>query len=136
MKFNTAVSELMTYTNELNSMEKIPEKMLQILCLLLYPFAPHIACEIWEEKIDSDSILPEVKWPEYDEKLTVDKTVTIAIQVQGKLRATTEVPAGTDKDTVMKIALEISNVGKYTKDKEIKKVIYVSDKLLNIVVGK
>lgn len=136
MKFNTAVSELMTYTNEISSMERIPGKMIEILCILLYPFAPHIACEIWEGKVDGMNLLPEQKWPEYNEELTVDKTVTIAIQVNGKLRDTIEAEAGIEKGKLEEKALKLQKIEKHTKDKEIRKIIYIPDKLLNIVVAK
>ncbi len=134
MKYNTAVSEIMTYTNHLTSMKKIPVKMMEILTVLLYPFAPHIACEIWEKVVDDKKLVAEQPWPSYDENLAKDTVITISIQVNGKLRGTIEVEPGVDKDTLVGMALEMERVKKFTGDKTIRKTIYVPDRLLNIVV--
>ncbi|MEQ8224788.1 MAG: class I tRNA ligase family protein, partial [Candidatus Eremiobacterota bacterium] len=134
MKYNTSISEIMTYTNHLTSMKKIPVKMLEILTMLLYPFAPHIACEIWEHVIDDTKLVAEQPWPSYDENLAKDTVITISIQVNGKLRGTIEVEPGIDKDILTGMALEMDRIKKFTENKAIRKTIYVPDRLLNIVV--
>ncbi|MBF0506424.1 MAG: leucine--tRNA ligase [Nitrospirae bacterium] len=134
MRFNTAVSEIMSYTNELLGMASIPKKMVEVLCLLLYPFAPHLTSEIWEKSVSKDDCLSDQKWPSYDSKLIVEETVTIAVQVNGKLRGTVEVEKGMSQDSLFELVRNDVKFGKYIHGNEIKKIIHVPDKLLNVVV--
>ncbi len=136
MRYNTGVSEIMSYTNELSAMAAIPKKMFEVLCLLLYPFAPHLTAEMWERAISEDSGLICQKWPEYDSSLIIEETATIAVQVNGKLRGTVEAEKGMSQDNLFELVVNDVKFSKHIYGKDIKKVIHVPDKLLNIVVGK
>ena len=126
--FNTAVSAMMEYVNELYKTGAEKEDLVT-LAKLLKPFAPHLACEMLE-KLDSDDV-----WPVWDEKYLVADTVELVVQVNGKLRAkiTVSVDDLEDQEKIEKLALAEKNVQAFTKD-GIKKVIYVKKaKLLNLV---
>ena len=126
--FNTAVAALMEYLNGLTKLG-VNREALTVLLKLLAPFAPHLASELLttldEEKID---------WPQYNEKLVVDGTVKIGVQVNGKLRGEIEVTADTDETTAVELAKTQENVANYLSQKDLKKIIYVPGKILNIIV--
>lgn len=132
MRFNTAVSQMMVFTNEVQSAGAITKdsfmKFLQVLC----PFAPHIANEL-AEQIGYDGILEEGEWPMYDEKLTVDELVNIAVQVNGKLRGEVQTAPDASQEEVEKSARADEGVNKYLEG-GVKKVIYVGGRLINFVV--
>ena len=100
---------------------------------MLYPFAPHIASELFS-RIFVDEDISRIPFPEYDEKFTIDDVVTVVIQVNGKLRSQIEVSRGSEESTVKELALKDEKTQKFVTGKEIVKVIYVKDKLINIVV--
>ena len=140
-KFNTAVAAMMEMVNGLYKIKEAQgiqasatwrfalESLLQILA----PFAPHITEELWHELGHSDTIHVD-HWPKWDEKYLTSDTMTIIVQVNGKLRAKLELPADADKDIVEQAALADENVVKFTSNKPPKKMIYVPKKLVNIVV--
>ena len=140
-KFNTAVAAMMEMVNSLykfkesHGMQALEtwrftlESLLQILA----PFAPHITEELWQELGHADTIHVN-HWPKWDEKYLVSDVMTIIVQVNGKLRAKLELPADTNKDAIEQAALADENVVKFTSNKPPKKVIYVPNKLVNIVV--
>ena len=132
MKFNTAVSQLMICVNELMKEESISKNDFEKLLIILSPFAPHLACEVWESIGNKD--LLRQSWLEFDESLVVEDEVNIAVQINGKLRATIIVSTGMSEEDIKKTALENSNIVKHIEDKEIKKTIYVPDRLINFVV--
>jgi leucyl-tRNA synthetase len=131
-KFNTAISTLMVMTNELSAMDSVSKKSAEYLLILLAPFAPHITEELWENLGNKESIHVQ-PWPGYDDKLTVDDIVTIVVQVNGKVRATLELSKNSVQGVVEKAALADENVKKFIGSSKPKKVIYVPDKILNIV---
>ena len=133
MKFNTAVSSLMSYVNYLSSMEKIPQMMYENLLKLLSPFAPHIAEEMWARLGHDKTILFEV-WPKGDKKLAEDNVVTLAVQICGKMRGTIEMPKDSPQDEVEKKALQLENVARQVEGCNIKKIIVVPNRIVNIVV--
>lgn len=133
LKFNTAISSLMILLNEMEKLEKITKKDYRTLLLLLNPMAPHITEEL-NEKYELGAHLCESKWPKYDPEKLVDDTVTIAIQVNGKLRGTIDVPTDSTENKIQKLALENENVQKHVDGKEIIKVIVIKNKIVNIVV--
>ncbi len=133
LKMNTAVSSLMILSNTLEGIAEIPKVWYSQLVLILAPFAPFVAEELWEALHNKGSV-HEVSWPEYDEKAFIEATVRIAIQVNGKLRATIEVDSGASQDDVFRAARDVENVKKWLPHGEPKRVIYVQDKLMNIVV--
>lgn len=139
-QFNTAVSALMEYLNSLTKLReagfdnKLWRQVLGDMCQLLAPFAPHIANEMYAEMNGDDSRLDAIEWPKYDEQYLATDTVKIAVQVNGKLRGEVEVAKDADQATVEQLALEQSNVIRFTDGKEIVKKIYVPSKILNLVV--
>ena len=138
-QFNTAVSELMKLSNALKDAkcETSPtyKEGIETLVLLLAPFAPHIAEELWHKLGNSESVHKQ-QWREVDESaLTVDE-ITLVVQIMGKTRGTIQVPAGSDKSALEKFATESDIAQKYIEGKEVKKVIVVPNKLVNFVVSK
>jgi len=133
--FNTAISNLMIFTNTLKEVKgPIPKVAIENLILLLSPFAPHVSEEAWEKLGHSKSLANEA-WPQYEESLCMDKSSTVAIQVNGKVRGKVELEVDLPEEQALKAALEQPMVSKYTDGQEIKKVIYVPNRILNIVVG-
>ena len=133
MKFNTAIAALMSLANEIYSAGSLTSDELKTFITLLNPFAPHLTEEMWHS-LGETSLLSISKWPEFDEAKTVDDTVTIAVQICGKTRATINVPNGVDEDTVKAAALSDARVKQFTDGKTIVKQIYVKNKIFNIVV--
>jgi len=138
-KYNTAIATLMRCTNELYKykISGFDDKQtwqfaLESLAMLSAPFAPHIAEELWHLLGHNDTIHKD-HWPKADSNFLQENTVTIAVQINGKLRATIEVPIDSNEAEVTKISKQQENVAKYL-DKEPKKTIYVANKLINFVV--
>ncbi|MGI5829697.1 MAG: leucine--tRNA ligase [Bradymonadia bacterium] len=134
LHFNTAISQLMVLLNHLSKLAVLPREAAETLVLLLSPFAPHIAEELWELLGHAPSISQQ-PWPSYDESKTVLQTITMAIQVQGKLRGTISVSKDEERETILSLAKEIPAVAKQLENKEIKKTILVPNKIVNFIVG-
>lgn len=137
MSFNTAISQMMIFTNTLRDIPAAqrPKEALESLICLLSPFAPHIAEECWEILGHKDSI-STAKWPTFDDKLCIETRMTIAVQVSGKVRATIDIEASSTEAQVQESAFQQASVKKYTEGASIKKVIYIPGKVINIVLGK
>ncbi len=133
MKYNTAISQLMIMLNEYEKYESITKDDYRILLVLLNPDAPHITEEL-NEKYKLGKVICESKWPEYDENKIVEDKVTIAVQVNGKVRGTIEIDKDLDDDKVLDKAFEVENVMKFIDGHEIIKKIVVKNKIVNIVV--
>ena len=133
MKFNTAIASMMTLLNDVCDHGSITTEQLGIFARLLCPFAPHISEEIWE-RIDGKGLCSLAKWPEYDEAKTKDDTVTVAVQVNGKLKNAIAVPADADQSVVEAAAKADPKVAAAIDGKQIVKEIYVKNKIFNIVV--
>eukprot|EP01038_Epipyxis_sp_PR26KG_P009313 gene9313-12549_t len=135
LSFNTAISSLMIYSNSLSTIEgPIPKELLETLVLLLSPFAPHVAEECWS-LLGHNKSLAYHPWPKFKEELCIETFATIAVQVNGKLRGKVQVEVGDLAESeVLSMALEQPSVEKFTKGYNIKKVVYVPGKILNIVV--
>ena len=131
--FNTAISQLMIFVNELNTKEYISEDTFEKLTILLAPFAPHLAEELWSELWNQSSIFHQGVWPKYDEKYLVDDVLTIAVQVNWKVRWTIEISPDSTQEEVFAMAKENEKITKYL-DWEILKIIYIPWKICNIVV--
>ncbi|MCH5324040.1 MAG: leucine--tRNA ligase [Eubacterium sp.] len=129
MKFNTAVAAMMTLINEINSVGRINRAELKSLLTILYPFAPHISEEMYNNL--GFGILNEGEWCSYDEALCVQQTVEIVVQICGKIKARINVPAAAEKDELLALAKEA--VADLLDGKTIKKEIVVPGKLVNIV---
>ena len=133
LKFNTAIASMMALLNDIYDHGSLTKDELKTYITLLCPFAPHITEEI-NETLGYKGFLSLEKWPEYDESKTIDKTVEIAVQVNGKLRATAVVPVGLSKEELIEIAKKQDKIVSMIEGKTIIKEICVPDKLVNIVV--
>jgi leucyl-tRNA synthetase len=133
MKYNTAIAALMTLLNEFNRVGAITRDAFKTFLQLLYPVAPHISSEIWQN-MAMGGALDDAAWPHYDEAKTVDDVIEMAVQINGKVRGTITIPVDADKDQAKVIALAQENIVAYTQGKTIVKEIYVPGKIFNIVV--
>merc|ERR1719330_1098750 len=134
MSFNTAISAMMVLVNHLQSLkEKVPRLAAEKMALMVSPFAPHLGEECWNLLGNNESLAYH-PWVEYDEKMCIDNTVTMGVQVNGKIRGQVEVGINADQDSVMKEALKLPKVESQLTTKEVKRIIYVPGKILNIVV--
>ena len=135
LRFNTAIAGLIELNNELVSLERVPVKVARTLILLLHPLAPHLAEELWERCGFGSGDLSGQPWPEFDEALTRRETILLPVQVNGKVRATVEVPASTSEEEVREHVLGLDNIKRYLPDSgEIKRMILVPGRIVNIVV--
>lgn len=132
-KFNTVVSALMILTNALSANKAIDKKTYKVLLQLLAPLAPHMAEDLWQELGNKESIFKSV-WPKYDEKLLINEVVTIAVQVNGKMRDTFEMNSDASEEEIKSTALARPTTQKWIEEKEIKKIIVVKGKIINIVI--
>jgi leucyl-tRNA synthetase len=133
LNFNTAISQMMIYSNELAKLESVPLSLWEPLVIMTGAYAPHLAEELWEELGHTESVSKSA-WPVWDEKLTVDDEVTIVVQVNGKIRDKFTAQAGTGKDQLEKKARELPGLEKWIAGQNIVKIITVPDKLVNMVV--
>ena len=133
MKFNTAIAAMMSFVNDVYDNGSLTKDELEILIKLLCPFAPHLCEEIWET-LGHNTILSLEAWPTYDEEKTVENTVEIAIQVNGKLRGTIKLPMNTPKDEAIAAAKADERVASFIEGKTIIKEIAVPNKIVNLVV--
>jgi leucyl-tRNA synthetase len=133
MKYNTAISTLMTLLNEFDKLEHITKKDLRVFITLLNPIAPHITEEI-NERNNLGEPLYMSAWPTYDESKTIDESYEMIIQVNGKVRGRIMVDSNLNEEQMKEYALKHDNVKLYTEGKEIVKVIIVPKKLVNIVI--
>ena len=145
--FNTAIAAIMELLNELTTFkqnvldinekssesDKIFKESMESIILMISPFSPHVSEELWKE-MGEEGYIFNASWPKFIEKLTISNEVTIAVQVNGKLRGTLVTKLDSTEDEVFEKALQISNVSQFIEGKEIVKKILVKNKLLNIVV--
>jgi leucyl-tRNA synthetase len=134
LKFNTAIAQMMVFVNEVTPLANRPRTLLEPFVRVIAPFAPHLAEELWS-RLGNPDTLAYAPWPKYDPALCVEDTVTVAIQVNGKLRATLDLPRGAEQAAVQEAALADERVRKHVEAGAIRKVIHVKDKLLNVVVA-
>lgn len=132
--FNTAISAMMILVNASDKENSISRKTLEKVLLILSPFAPHLAEEMWHNLGNKKSIHLE-SWPEYDESMLKDREIEIVIQVNGKVRDELEVASDLGEESLKKMVMERPMVKKWTEGKTIKKTVYVKGKLINIVVS-
>ena len=133
LKANTAIAALMSLLNEFNEYDKLTKEDLRTYLLLLNPVAPHITEEMWQA-IGLDGYLNRQEWPKYDESKTIDQTVEIPVQFNGKVRYTIQASKDASKEEVVEIAKSKENYANYVGDKKIVKEIYVPGKIYNIVI--
>ena len=138
LHFNTAVAGLMEYVNDLYKLKvdgfsnEVWGKALRALVQMVEPFAPHMANELWEQ-LGGEGLVQDNHWPVWDEALIVEDVITIAVQVNGKLRGEIQVSKDADPEDIKAAALAHENVTKFI-DGEPKKVIYVPGRLVSVVV--
>ena len=136
LKMNTAIAALMAMVNEFYA-NGLSRGDLEVLLLMLSPFAPHMVEELWEQKgfaaEHEGEMAMQCAWPEYDESKTVASSVEMAVQVGGKLKGTITVPVDSDQDTVVAAAKENEKVAKALAGMQIVKVIHVKNKLVNLI---
>jgi len=134
LRFNTAIAQLMMLVNELTPLERRPRAAVESLVLLLSPFAPHLTEELWRRLGHAESLAYE-PWPAWDPAKVVEESVTIAVQINGKLRATMELPRDVAEAEAQRAALLDDRVRRYVDGGQVRKVIFVPNKLLNLVVS-
>ena len=134
IKFNTAIATLMALINDITATGAITKEELKIFTILLNPFAPHITEEVFEMCKLGEGIVAEQKWPEYDEAKCKDETIEIVVQVNGKIKTKLNIPVESEKNAVLEMAKADANVAKAIENMNIIKEIYVSNKLVNLVV--
>ncbi len=134
LNFNTAISQMMIFINEASKFDKLNKDVWKCFVLLLSPYAPHLAEELWEQCGEKES-LALASWPGYDESLTVDDQTTVVLQVNGKVRAKVELAADTPQDELERIARENGRIRELVQGKTVRKVIVIPGKLVNIVAN-
>jgi leucyl-tRNA synthetase len=134
LHYNTAIAALMELVNHMKEAGCRDRQMVQDLVVMLAPFAPHFAEECWERLGHSTSVF-DARWPEWDERLTVADEIELPVQVNGKTRSRVRVPRGSDEAAATAAAQADAAVQKFTAGKQVRKVIYVPDRLINLVVG-
>ena len=136
LQLNTAVAAMMEYLNVVRAGGRTAARSeVEPLVIMIAPFCPHLAEELWARLGHDESIFEGAHWPSFDPEKTIDHTITLAIQVNGKVRGTIEIPAGTPEEEAVSQAREEPNVARYLEMAELRRVIYVQDRLLNLVVG-
>src|SRR5712664_1317771 len=133
LQYNTAIAALMEYVNELRERGAGSRELIEPLVIMLAPYGPHIAEEMWTV-LGHESSIFEARWPSYDERLTSAGDVEIAVQVNGKLRSRLTVPRGMAEKDVLDRVLADEAVKKFVDGKKVKKVVFVQDRLVNLVV--
>jgi leucyl-tRNA synthetase len=133
LSFNTAIAKMMEFTNFYTKCDVRPRLAMETLVLLLAPFAPHLAEELWELLGHSETLAYE-PWPAYDPEMLKSDTVEIAVQINGKLRSTVELPTGADKDTHEQAARADGRIAELLAGKTVVKVIVVPGRLVNFVI--
>ncbi len=133
LRFNTAISALMTLGNKMKSRMSVSRSNAESFILMISPFVPHIAEEIWRRLGHTETIVYE-QWPEFDELLAREDLISIAVQVNGKLRGEFQVDNDIDVEILEQTAKELPEIQKWTDGKEILKVVVVPNRLVNIVI--
>jgi leucyl-tRNA synthetase len=133
LRFNTAIAELIKVNNELKALEKVPQWFAERYVLLLAPFAPHLAEEIWH-RLGHEQSLARHAWPDYDSAKLIEATMELPVQVNGKLRGKINVATDADHQTVLSAARADAGVQQWINGKTIVKELYVPMKLVNFVV--
>ncbi len=134
LAFNTAIVAMMVFVNHLGALPALPREAAQTLVLLIAPFAPHLGEELWSMMGHAQTLAYE-PWPAFDEALCIDDVISMAVQVNGKVRGHIQIPRAATENEVKEIALAAQGVVQYTSGKAIKKFIYVPGKIVNVVVA-
>jgi leucyl-tRNA synthetase len=133
LNYNTAISQMMIYSNELVKLAEVPRSLWEPLVIMVGAYAPHLGEELWEKLGKTESV-SRSRWPKYDESLTVDNETTVVVQVNGKIRDKFIAASGISKTELEKTAMGLGGVQKWISGQTIVKVVSVPGKLVNIVV--
>lgn len=133
LHFNTAVSTLMEWLNYLNTKKSVSKQEIEVYLKLLAPFAPFITEEIWSGMGNTESIHTQ-NWPEFDESLIAEDEITLIVQINGKVRDRVGLPINTDQDKALEASLKLSNVKRYIGNRKDYRIIFVPNKLINLVL--
>ncbi len=133
--FNTSVAAFMICVNELNAANCHSREVLEQLLIVLAPFAPHVAEELWHSALGHDTTINDARWPEWNEEYLKENSVNYAVSFNGKARFNIQVPADMPRDEVEKLALGHESSAKWLDGKTVRKIIVVPGKIVNIVVG-
>ncbi|MBX3213172.1 MAG: class I tRNA ligase family protein [Labilithrix sp.] len=134
LRFNTAISAMMILVKHLGGLSAVPVEAARALALILSPFAPHAGEELWQ-RLGGTASLAYEPWPAFDPALVKDDVIEIGVQVNGKARASIQIPADADEAAAKAVALEEPKIKDLTVGKTIKKVIFVKGRILNLIVG-
>ena len=134
LRFNTAISQLMIFVNETRDLARKPTTVFETFVLLLAPFAPHLAEELWE-RLGHDTSLALSPWPKADETWLHEETVTVVVMVNGRLRDRIRLPAGAPEAQTREAALAGERVRRHLEGKTIRRVVVVPDKIVNIAAS-
>ena len=132
LAFNTAISQMMIFINEVYKVKKLPREYAEGFIKMISCITPHIGEEMWE-KLGHNNTIAYEKWPDFDEKKLVKNTIQIAVQICGKMRGTIEVDVNLDEKQIEEIALNADFVKSRIEGKQIKKIIVIKNKIVNIV---
>jgi leucyl-tRNA synthetase len=133
LEFNTAIAQMMIMVNELYKTKELSRSVWEPFILLLSPYAPHLAEELWQKAGNKPSIANQI-WPTYVEELTIDDEVEIVVQINGKVRDKMHLPKGIAKEELEKMAFDLKKIQERLEGMSVIKTIVISDKLVNIVV--
>ena len=133
LRFNTAISQMMTFVNELNPMKTRPRAILEPFCLVLAPYAPHLAEELWKALGHGESLMWE-PFPVADSAWLQEELVEVPVQINGKVRAKVMVPPEIAEDEIREQVLADPRVREYTAGEAIAKFVWVPGRMVNLVV--
>jgi leucyl-tRNA synthetase len=123
----------MEFVNYLFKQDEVPRSVVARFVIMLSPYAPHLAEEVWE-RLGRDGSITWAEWPEYDEELTKEETVEIGVQVGGKTRGSIEIPTDADKEEAVAAAHDDETIAKYLEGESFERVIFVPGQILNFVL--
>ena len=134
LRFNTAIAAMMEFVNAANKWDVLPRSVVEPFVLILSPFAPHLAEELWQRLGHTDTLAYE-PWPAVDDAHLAVERIRIAVQVNGKVRGAIEVPADADKQQVLALARQDKNVARHLDGKTLRREIYVPGRIVNFVAN-
>jgi leucyl-tRNA synthetase len=134
LRFNTAIAEMMVFVNEATKAASVPRAWMETFVKILSPFAPHLAEELWQRLGHADSLAFEA-WPAFDQSALAVDTITLAVQIAGKMRGTIEVPADVSEKAAIEAAKADPKIARFLEGKTIRREIYVPGRLVNLVAN-
>ena len=134
LQFNTAISQMMIFVNEMTKKESLPRQAMEAFAIMLGPYAPHLSEELWEA-LGHDGGITRVPYPTVEESWLVEDSLTIPVQVNGKVRAKLEVPADILEDAILELAQADERVAAFIEGKQIRKLLYIPGRLVTIAVS-